>query len=162
MCWSWNIFQLTGLGIGVGFFFFLSVCEGTFPFIKHHHGAVLEVFLRGSGERLKPSSHGGPGKYNCMRGPWNKCHRCQGSWVWSTLVQSMALWFPCIRPPRTWVSGCGQGEVERRWRSSPQILSLLRLTHCRTSSLPSLSGRICPSTKVGLWVDPLDTDTRMT
>ena len=71
MCWSWNIFQLTGLGIGVCFF--LSVCEGTFPFIKHHHGAVLEVFLQGSGERLKPSSCRVPGKYNCMRGQWNKC-----------------------------------------------------------------------------------------
>lgn len=71
MCWSWNIFRLTGLGIGVGFF--LSVCERTFPFIKHHHGAVLEVFLQGSGERLKPSSCRVPGKYNSMRGQWNKC-----------------------------------------------------------------------------------------
>lgn len=44
-----------------------------FPFIKHYHRAILEVFLQGSGERLKPSLCWGQGKYSCMRGEWNKC-----------------------------------------------------------------------------------------
>ena len=66
-----------------------------------------------------------------------------------------------LRPRRTWVPRCGQGEVERRWHN-PQSLPLLMLGHCRPSSLSSFSGRTCPSTRVSLRVDPLCTDALMT
>ena len=159
MCWSWNIFQLTGLGIGVGFF--LSVCERTFPFIKHHHGAVLEVFLQRSGERLKPSSCRVPGKYNCMRGQWNKCQmpRVRASDPLRCKVGLSGSPVPDLSG--AWVPRCGQGEVERRWHN-PQSPPWLMSGHCRLSSLHSFSGRTCPSTRACLYVDPLCTEVLMT
>lgn len=148
MCWSWNIFQLTGLGICAGFFFFSFLfLRQRWPFIKPHHSAVLDVFLIPSCRCLEKRGNQacawGQGNTAALGGEWNQCHRadpvrCKRGWVVSWHGTSWDL------GPQQWWGGTG-GEKSLA----------LPMFQCH-SPLPS--ERTWPSARVSLWVESLWTD----